>query len=174
MNEEPSVAARLARAVTFRTVSYGPEHRADLHELKSLYAFLREAFPRVHKSLKLTFPGDHAMLYQWPGSNPALAAALFVAHTDVVPADKGREGERPWTYPPFEGRIADGWVWGRGTLDAVGGVLPIVHRGSLRQAGRVMADTQCGLRIAKRAFLTAFLILLATSCISPTPCCSSP
>lgn len=23
-----------------------------------------------------------------------------------------------WTYPPFDGKIADGFVWGRGAMDA--------------------------------------------------------
>lgn len=37
---------------------------------------------------------------------------LISAHTDVVPAKN--EG---WQYPPFEGRIAEGCIWGRGALD---------------------------------------------------------
>ena len=34
---------------------------------------------------------------------------------DVVPAE-GAEAAR-WTYPPFAGAVADGYIWGRGTLD---------------------------------------------------------
>ena len=37
---------------------------------------------------------------------------LLLAHEDVVPADP--EG---WQVPPFEGRIEDGYVWGRGAVD---------------------------------------------------------
>lgn len=38
---------------------------------------------------------------------------LFLfGHLDVVPAEPDQ-----WTYPPFEGVIADGFVWGRGALD---------------------------------------------------------
>jgi acetylornithine deacetylase/succinyl-diaminopimelate desuccinylase-like protein len=33
-------------------------------------------------------------------------------HIDVVGADSAR-----WTHPPFSGTVADGFVWGRGTLD---------------------------------------------------------
>jgi acetylornithine deacetylase/succinyl-diaminopimelate desuccinylase-like protein len=47
----------------------------------------------------------------------ALPALLLYGHLDVVPA--AADG---WTYPPFEGRIADGCVWGRGALDMKGGV----------------------------------------------------
>ncbi len=47
------------------------------------------------------------------GSAPGL---LMQGHIDVVPA----EGQ--WSYPPFSGEIADGYLWGRGALDMKGGV----------------------------------------------------
>jgi len=42
---------------------------------------------------------------------------LMYGHVDVVTT----AGQK-WTYPPFEGRVADGCVWGRGALDMKGGV----------------------------------------------------
>src|SRR5262249_35711364 len=39
----------------------------------------------------------------------------FLAHQDVVPVEPGTEGS--WAHPPFDGTIADGFVWGRGALD---------------------------------------------------------
>ncbi len=48
------------------------------------------------------------------GSTPPL---LLYGHVDVV-TTSGQE----WKYPPFEGRIADGFVWGRGAIDMKGAV----------------------------------------------------
>jgi acetylornithine deacetylase/succinyl-diaminopimelate desuccinylase-like protein len=48
------------------------------------------------------------------GQSPPL---LFYGHADVV----STAGQK-WTYPPFEGQIADGYVWGRGALDMKGGL----------------------------------------------------
>jgi len=42
---------------------------------------------------------------------------LMYGHVDVVTT----AGQK-WTYPPFEGRVADGCVWGRGAIDMKGGV----------------------------------------------------
>ena len=42
---------------------------------------------------------------------------LLYGHADVV----GTTGQK-WKYPPFEGKIADGYVWGRGALDMKGGI----------------------------------------------------
>jgi acetylornithine deacetylase/succinyl-diaminopimelate desuccinylase-like protein len=46
---------------------------------------------------------------------------LLQGHVDVVTTE-GQE----WTYPPFEGRRADGFVWGRGALDMKGGVAMLI------------------------------------------------
>ncbi|RPI53376.1 MAG: M20/M25/M40 family metallo-hydrolase [Chloroflexi bacterium] len=40
---------------------------------------------------------------------------LMYGHVDVV-TTAGQE----WTYPPFEARLVDGWIWGRGALDMKG------------------------------------------------------
>lgn len=42
---------------------------------------------------------------------------LLYGHVDVV-TTAGQQ----WTYPPFEARLVDGYVWGRGALDMKGGV----------------------------------------------------
>lgn len=42
---------------------------------------------------------------------------LIYGHVDVVTA----EGQR-WTHPPFEGKVVDGYIWGRGALDMKGAV----------------------------------------------------
>lgn len=41
---------------------------------------------------------------------------IFLNHIDVVPAYNSEE----FTYPPFSGQIADGHVWGRGSIDNKG------------------------------------------------------
>jgi acetylornithine deacetylase/succinyl-diaminopimelate desuccinylase-like protein len=48
------------------------------------------------------------------GTAPPL---LLYGHVDVV-TTAGQE----WRYPPFEGRIEEGFVWGRGALDMKGGI----------------------------------------------------
>jgi acetylornithine deacetylase/succinyl-diaminopimelate desuccinylase-like protein len=56
-------------------------------------------------------PGRGLVLARIPGSEP-LKPLLINHHIDVVAADPTQ-----WTHPPFSGDIADGFVWGRGTLD---------------------------------------------------------
>ena len=48
------------------------------------------------------------------GNAPTL---LMQGHVDVVTT-----AGQNWTYPPFEGKIVNGYVWGRGALDMKGGV----------------------------------------------------
>jgi carboxypeptidase PM20D1 len=51
-----------------------------------------------------------ASLYPLEDGKPNV---VFLNHIDVVPAGN----HEAWTYPPFSGTIADGYVWGRGAID---------------------------------------------------------
>ena len=65
------------------------------------------------------------MLYTWPGTESGLKPILLMGHGDVVPVEPGTEGD--WEHPPFAGRIADGYIWGRGAIDNKSGVLAILE-----------------------------------------------
>jgi len=58
-------------------------------------------------------PGRVSVIVRIPGTNPDDPAALWHAHSDVVPAANSSD----WEYGPFAGEIRDGHLWGRGALD---------------------------------------------------------
>jgi carboxypeptidase PM20D1 len=129
------VLNRLSGAVRIRTVSYEPD-RADKIDRAAFAAFLdylEKSFPLVHAGLEREVIGSFALHYRWPGRRPELKPILLLAHMDVVPA--AEDGPVRWTHPPFDGIIADGFVWGRGTLDDKQSLLGILEavEGLLRE-----------------------------------------
>jgi carboxypeptidase PM20D1 len=59
---------------------------------------------------------------------------MVMAHLDVVPVVPGTE--KDWTHAPFSGDIAEGFVWGRGTLDDKGQLITILEAANrLAQGG---------------------------------------
>ena len=117
-----SAAARLAEAVTFKTVSGHDRSQFDFSQFSAFHAFLEKSFPRAHATLAKQVINSYGLLYIWKGSDPGLKPILLMAHQDVVPAsDEG------WDHPPFSGHIADGRVWGRGTLDDKGSLLGMME-----------------------------------------------
>jgi len=54
-----------------------------------------------------------------------LPPVMLMAHLDVVPVVPGTE--KDWTHAPFSGDIAEGFVWGRGTLDDKGQLITILE-----------------------------------------------
>ena len=69
--------------------------------------------------------GGHSLLYTWEGSDPKAAPIALLAHQDVVPVAPGTE--KDWQQPPFEGVIADGFIWGRGSWDDKGNLYAMLE-----------------------------------------------
>jgi carboxypeptidase PM20D1 len=120
-----ALAQHLAGAVRFKTVSYQDSAQFDAREFDGFQRYLRTTFPRLHAALKLEKVNGYGLLYEWTGSVPRLPPIVLLAHQDVVPVEPGTEGR--WTEPPFEGRIAGGYVWGRGALDDKGSLVGILE-----------------------------------------------
>src|SRR5437016_687076 len=120
-----ALAQRLAGALRFKTVSYQDSSQFDAREFDGFQRYLRTTFPRLHAALKLEKVNGYGLLYEWTGSDPNRQPIVLLAHQDVVPVEPGTEGR--WTEPPFEGRIAGGYVWGRGALDDKGSLVGILE-----------------------------------------------
>jgi carboxypeptidase PM20D1 len=120
-----SVAERLGLAVQFKTISHHDPEKIDANAFLGLHRLFRTLYPQVHDKLKVETVNDYSLLYTWEGKNPDLKPVMLISHLDVVPADEGEDSR--WTHPPFSGEIADGYVWGRGTMDIKNGVIGILE-----------------------------------------------
>jgi len=120
-----ALAQHLAGALRFKTISYQDSSQFDGRQFDGLHQYLRTTFPKLHAALKLEKVNGYGLLYEWTGSDPGLGPIVLLAHQDVVPVEPGTEGR--WTEPPFEGKVAAGYVWGRGALDDKGSLVAILE-----------------------------------------------
>lgn len=108
-----SPSVRIARELV-RCPSVTP---AEGGALAYLEAILGDAGFEVHRvvfSAEGT-PDVENLFAKFGSGHPHVA---FAGHTDVVPVGD----EASWMHPPFEGAIANGVLYGRGTADMKGGV----------------------------------------------------
>ncbi len=105
-NHEAVILSDLQKLISFQTVA---EEKDEI--VKSLNWFLQRGsdmgFP-VYR----TSTGDAGIIEAGQGEE----ILGILVHLDVV--DIG--DPEKWIYPPFEGTIADGSIWGRGTMDDKG------------------------------------------------------
>ncbi|WP_374394987.1 M20 family peptidase [Sphingopyxis sp.] len=111
----------LSEAAQIRTISNQDPAANDVAEWDRLHAWLASTYPAGHGAMQRTILPNRTLVYHWPGSDASLAPVILMAHQDVVPVTPGTEGD--WKYPPFAGTIADGAVWGRGTVDDKGSLV---------------------------------------------------
>ena len=121
----PGAAQRLATALTFRTISFPPPAPPEREEFRGFHLWLAETYPLVHSELQHETVGELSLLYTWEGVDPTLPPVVLMGHQDVVPVIPGTEEQ--WTHPPFDGVIADGWIWGRGAMDDKATVIAILE-----------------------------------------------
>jgi carboxypeptidase PM20D1 len=123
--DEQAAANRLAEAIRFQTISSVTEPEKSAAAFDALQAHIAARFPSFHAATKRETVGSHSLLYTWQGSDTALKPIALLAHQDVVPIAPGTE--KDWQQPPFQGVIADGFVWGRGSWDDKGNLYSILE-----------------------------------------------
>ena len=112
-NRSMQYAEVLSKLIKVETIS--SREKQDIAKFLGFHEVLRETFPNLFATVECE-NFDGSLLLKWKGTDPSLKPILLMNHHDVVEAS----GE--WTHPAFSGAIADGKVWGRGTLDTKGGL----------------------------------------------------
>jgi acetylornithine deacetylase/succinyl-diaminopimelate desuccinylase-like protein len=101
----------LQRLIQFNTTN-PPGHEA------ACVMYIRELLSEagIESTLIAKDPDRPNLIARLPGQGKAPPLLLY-GHVDVVTTEK-----QNWQQPPFEGKLIDGFVWGRGALDMKGGV----------------------------------------------------
>ncbi|MCK5812080.1 MAG: M20/M25/M40 family metallo-hydrolase [Clostridiales bacterium] len=109
------VVKKLQEAIKIKTISNSDTSKTNYQEFEKFIIYLKNAFPLIHKHMNLSIINKYSLLYHWKGKDQLKKPGLIMAHIDVVPIEEGTEND--WDVPPFEGKIKDGFVYGRGTMD---------------------------------------------------------
>ena len=112
-------AERLSRLIQAETVSV--KKQTDKSKFYAFHDVLRAEFPHLFAVCEFE-DFDGSILLRWKGETDK-DPILLMNHMDVV------EASGDWKYPPFSGTIAEGKVWGRGTLDTKGGLWGMLQAG---------------------------------------------
>lgn len=122
---EAQVTSRLAKAIQFPTISYQDSTLFAETPFLEFHNYLTQTFPKINSALQKELVNKYSLLFTWRGKDGSLKPMLLMAHQDVVPVSA--ETREQWMHPPFAGNIADGFIWGRGTLDVKSGVMGILE-----------------------------------------------
>ncbi|MBI5545579.1 MAG: M20/M25/M40 family metallo-hydrolase [Deltaproteobacteria bacterium] len=101
-------AIALLQALVRIDTSNPPGHETAAAEL--LASHLRQ--DGYEPQLLEAAPGRTNLVVRHKGDGTGGGPLLLTGHLDVAPADA-----TGWKHPPFSAEIAEGWLWGRGTLD---------------------------------------------------------
>lgn len=130
----PGVLDTLADLVRIRSVN--PAFEPDSSEAE-LVAYTERFFREhgIETQLQEVFPGRSNLIARLPGRTDR--KLLFEAHADTVTT-------AGMTIPPFEPRIADGRLYGRGSCDTKGAIAALLHAAA---AIRKEGPPPCEIRI---------------------------
>jgi len=112
---EGEVIERLAQAIRIPTVSNDDPSLFNAEPFVQFSDFLTQNFPLVTANAQRTLINDYSIIYKFEGTNAALKPILFMGHADVVSVDDITLDK--WSYPPFSGTVANGYIYGRGAID---------------------------------------------------------
>lgn len=105
--------SNLSKMIQKETVSH--EGQTDKTKFREFHQLLKELFPNLFKVVEFE-DFDGSILMIWRGKNKEAKPIMLMNHHDVV------EVQGEWKHPAFSGEVAEGKLWGRGTLDTKGGL----------------------------------------------------
>lgn len=111
----------LQSAIQAKTISHSDRSLIDFNEYEKFIAFLKDAYPMIHKKATLERVENYSLLFHFKGATDLDPIGLM-GHYDVVPVR-----EEGWQVPPFSADIVDGYMFGRGTLDMKGHVIALLE-----------------------------------------------
>lgn len=140
MIKDDSAIQRLSGGLKIPSVSAGELGEFDYTTFDTIKEYLKTSYPLVYENAEYIEVNTYGLVFRLKGSNPSLDPILFLSHTDVVPPgeadvkDKSenvfRPDDRPlppvsevaedWDFGPFSGAVANGRIYGRGSIDMKG------------------------------------------------------
>jgi carboxypeptidase PM20D1 len=119
--DQAAAALHLSQAVQIQTISHQNPADNQTEQWTRLHSWLASTYPASHAVMTREIVLKNSLVYTWQGSDPSLAPIILMAHQDVVPISEGTE--KDWRHAPFSGDIAEGAVWGRGSVDDKGSLV---------------------------------------------------
>lgn len=125
------VATRLAALVRIPTIAPadGEPFGEAAADFERLAHELEAAYPLIFGAGERFSVGQHGILLRLSGRRGSERAVVLMAHQDVVPAPtvQSEWEELGWSRDPWAGVVADGSVWGRGSLDDKGALVALAE-----------------------------------------------
>lgn len=112
-NQHQKAVQALSALIKCKTVSYPDSQKMDWAQFEKLHQAIQVHYPLVSQKLKKEIIGRAAIVYCFESENKDLKPILLIAHQDVVPV----QSDKSWQYGPFDGTVAEGYIWGRGSFD---------------------------------------------------------
>lgn len=135
-----SVLHRLAGGIRIPTISNGDYSSFDYAPFDAFKAYIEKSYPYLKEHLETYYVGDYSFVFRLKGTDSNKLPILFLSHYDVVPPGSAkikneennvfRPSDKPfepvskiseeWDFAPFSGAVANGRIYGRGTMDMKG------------------------------------------------------
>jgi carboxypeptidase PM20D1 len=122
--DKDSALVRFSKAIQFKTTSLSA-FVGNTEEMQKLHEYLRTAFPKIHATLTRDTIGAASVYYTWRGKDTTLKPIVLMGHIDVVPVIPGTESK--WTHDAYSGEVANGYIWGRGSMDDKSTVMAVLE-----------------------------------------------